>query len=145
VTLKAAKRANRPLFRVSARVSTWFALFALVLQTLLPLGQMLQAAESDDTIFICTPNGIVSLSQASLNRAAGLPIPVNSDTRHGEANMAACQVCTAGLFGSGLLWPEITGPVPVNDPAILTSLDLLAWHGQPLRGALPPRGPPATV
>ena len=47
------------LFRRKRRAAAWLALFALVMQTLVPLGQMLQAAESESTIYICTSTGIM--------------------------------------------------------------------------------------
>ena len=132
----------------AGRVSTWLALFALVLQTLVPLGQMLQAATSDDTIYICTANGLVPLDPAihGLNPLddqspanSRLPVP------DGEDHLAACQVCTAGLFGAHATAPDTVTftLVPTarvshtSDPDLL----LVARPDRPWS----PRAPPATV
>ena len=79
-------------------MAVWLALFALLMQTLVPLGQMLQAAESESTIFICTPNGIMTLHQ-------GLPGADPLSDPWAGRDVAACDVCTAGLFGQTVLAP----------------------------------------
>jgi|SaaInl4_200m_RNA_FD_contig_61_208412_length_658_multi_4_in_0_out_0_2 hypothetical protein len=86
------------LFRRKRRAAAWLALFALVMQTLVPLGQMLQAAESESTIYICTSTGIMPLHQ-------GLPSVDPLSDPGADRDIAACDVCTAGLFGQSVLAP----------------------------------------
>jgi hypothetical protein len=124
-------------FKGKRRVAVWLALFALLLQTLLPLGQMVRAAESDLTIFICTPNGIVPLAIYVDAGEGQLP---EQDT---GKEIAACDVCTPGLFGGHVLTPDaasiekIAGRQNVDAPATLSWLDRTAIRSLPARG--PPR------
>ena len=113
-------------------VAAWLALFALVLQTVVPLGQMLHAAEADDIIYICTPSGIVAFNPDG---------PADEDHK----DMAECQVCTAGLFGSGFLTPEVSVQLPILLQTSQTVSGYQAWTDNAASGALPPRGPPASA
>ena len=113
-------------------VAAWLALLALVLQTVVPFGQILQAAEADDVIYICTPSGIVAFNP-------------DGPAEENHEDMAECQVCTAGLFGSGFLTPEVSVRLPALQQTSQTVSSYQIWTDNATSGALPPRGPPATA
>ena len=123
------------------RATAWLAVLALVLQTLLPLGQILQAATADDTIYICTANGLVPLDPVK-HGPSGLPDEPDTGS---DDHLVACQVCTAGLFGAAATAP---------DTVTLTLLPTSGVKGRGLSEAPvarhllqspPPRGPPSLI
>jgi hypothetical protein len=110
----------------------WLALLALVLQTVVPLGQMLHAAQSEDTIYICTSSGIVPLHQKG---------PAGNTSEM----MADCQVCTVGLFGSGYLTADLVPSAPVFQVLALRLPVGQTGPQETTLNATPARGPPTIL
>lgn len=117
-------------FSKKKRLPVWLALFALVMQTMVPLGQVLHAAESTATVFICTPSGVVPTDAGDVDGQA-------------ELDMSACQVCQVRLFGQGVETPSSALPIPtiVTEAAKVADASS-SVAGNTFTGPLPPRGPP---
>ncbi len=119
-----------PRFSKKNRLPVWLALFALIMQTMVPLGQVLHAAESTTTVFICTPSGVVPVDAGDVDGQA-------------ELDMSACQVCQVRLFGQGVETPSNALPIPT----LVTEAEEIAGASSFVTrststGPLPPRGPP---
>ena len=100
------------------------------MQTMVPLGQVLHAAESTSTIFICTPSGVVPANAGDLDGQADL-------------DMSACQVCQVRLFGDSAATPSNAAPIPIAvAPSIEHDEADSVLAGIIVTGPLPPRGPP---
>jgi hypothetical protein len=126
-------------FKGKRRVAVWLALFALLLQTLVPLGQMVQAAESDSTIFICTPNGIVPLA-IYVDAKSGQP-----PEQDAGKEIAACDVCTPGLFGQHVLTPDAVAIEQIDERRNIDAPATLSWLDRSAIRHLPARGPPRHI
>lgn len=132
-TVSRTGRKNRFEWR---RFAAWFGIVALLVQVVLPMGQVF-AAESDDPAsgnvrIICTAYGLKA-------------IPVDGDTgdnpNDGTSSCPVCQVHALTLLAPA----AVSVPVPAVRSAALSPLATnghrSAWHP-----ALPlPRGPPSTV
>jgi len=123
-------------FKGKRRGAVWLALFALLLQTLLPLGQMVRAAESDSTIFICTPRGIVPL--AIYANAGEEQVPKNDAGKE----IAACDVCTPGLFGQHVLTPNAVSIEQIDGRKTIVAPEAPGRVDRQAIRHLPARGPP---
>ena len=126
-------------FKRKRRVAVWLALFALLLQTLVPLGQVVRAAESDETIYICTPSGIVPLAIYLDADSGQLP------ERDAGKDVAACDVCTPGLFGQHVLTPDAVSIKQTDGSNIVESPAALSWLDRNTFRRLPARGPPRHI
>jgi hypothetical protein len=122
---------------------TTLALFALLLQSVLPVASMIggaapQAAVAGDAAVICTPKGAIPLAEylAAQNQA-----PVAPD----HHDMSACQVCTPGLTGSFGLTPEAVFVSLVQGPVVSPVVMAHVWLDRRPVSSLKLRGPPTPV
>jgi len=118
--------------------ATWMALFALALQTFMPLGQALavDVLQDDDFQFICTMNGIQQIP----NSQEDIPVP--------PINSGPCSHCL--MHGSvALFTPEITDAIVLSIPVehgVAFALPKQQTHASIWRGLpRPSRAPPKFV
>ena len=118
--------------------ATWLALFALVLQTVMPMGQAFaaNALQSDDTPFICTMNG---MQQAGTNQEE---MPVT------PSDSGPCSHCLMHV-SAALFTPQGTDAILLSIPAghrVSFALPKQQTHASIWRGLpRPSRAPPKFV
>lgn len=94
---------HREKFKLRRQIAVWFAVFALSLQSLVPIAQALPAVGGVGAgayIVICTALGIQKI-----------PDP-DAPPRSGD--LPVCPVCMAHALGGSLLVPLPAAPLPVK-------------------------------